>query len=54
MTTPLSLPPEPRLRHDLRRRHMTMIALGGCIGAGLFVGSRVVIQSAARQRAFRF
>ena len=34
------------LRHTLRQRHMTMIALGGVIGAGLFVGSRVVIQSA--------
>jgi GABA permease len=34
------------LRHTLRQRHMTMIALGGVIGAGLFVGSRVVIQAA--------
>jgi GABA permease len=34
------------LRHTLRRRHMTMIALGGVIGAGLFVGSGVVIKSA--------
>ena len=34
------------MRHALRRRHMTMIALGGVIGAGLFVGSGVVIQSA--------
>jgi GABA permease len=32
---------------------MTMIALGGCIGAGLFVGSRVVIQSAGRRPASR-
>lgn len=31
------------LRHGLKRRHMTMIALGGVIGAGLFVGSGVVI-----------
>jgi len=37
--------PEPGLHHVLRRRHMTMIALGGVIGAGLFVGSRVVIQA---------
>src|ERR671939_1490516 len=34
------------LQHGLRRRHMTMIAIGGGIGAGLFVGSGVVIQSA--------
>ena len=34
------------LQHGLRRRHMTMIAIGGVIGAGLFVGSGVVMQSA--------
>jgi GABA permease len=34
------------LRRALRRRHMQMIALGGVIGAGLFVGSGVVISSA--------
>ena len=34
------------LQHGLKQRHMTMIALGGVIGAGLFVGSGVVIQSA--------
>jgi GABA permease len=34
------------LQHSLKRRHMTMIAIGGVIGAGLFVGSGVVIQSA--------
>jgi len=33
------------LRHNLRPRHMTMIALGGVIGAGLFVGSGVVIKA---------
>ena len=32
------------LQHSLKQRHMTMIALGGVIGAGLFVGSGVVIQ----------
>jgi len=37
---------EPALRRTLAQRHMTMIALGGVIGAGLFVGSRVVIQAA--------
>jgi GABA permease len=34
------------LRRTLRTRHMQMIALGGVIGAGLFVGSGVVIQAA--------
>jgi GABA permease len=34
-----------QLRRTLRRRHMQMIALGGVIGAGLFVGSGVVVQA---------
>jgi GABA permease len=34
------------LQKGLKRRHMTMIAMGGVIGAGLFVGSGVVMQSA--------
>ena len=29
----------PELQKGLRQRHMTMISLGGVIGAGLFVGS---------------
>ena len=33
------------LRKTLKMRHMRMIALGGVIGAGLFVGSGVVIQA---------
>jgi GABA permease len=37
---------ESGLQRSLKRRHMTMIALGGVIGAGLFVGSREVISSA--------
>jgi GABA permease len=45
---------EGGLRHSLRRRHMTMIALGGVIGAGLFVGSKVVIQSAGPAAAVSF
>jgi GABA permease len=34
------------LRRDLRTRHVTMLALGGTIGAGLFVGSGAVIADA--------
>ncbi|MEU0134684.1 amino acid permease [Streptomyces sp. NPDC006296] len=33
-----SAPPEP-LAHGLKQRHLTMLGLGGVIGAGLFVGS---------------
>jgi GABA permease len=42
------------LRHTLKQRHISMIALGGVIGAGLFVGSRVVIQSAGPAAAISF
>jgi GABA permease len=34
------------LRAGLRRRHMTMLAIGGAVGAGLFVGSGAVINTA--------
>ncbi|MFG3506137.1 amino acid permease [Streptomyces sp. NPDC047821] len=36
--TPLAPAPEP-LSHGLKQRHLTMLGLGGVIGAGLFVGS---------------
>ncbi len=52
-TAPANAPPPDSgdiapsgLRRTLRTRHMQMIALGGVIGAGLFVGSGVVVQSA--------
>ena len=32
-----------QLQKGLRQRHMTMISLGGVIGAGLFVGSGAVM-----------
>ncbi|WP_067833439.1 amino acid permease [Actinomadura kijaniata] len=34
------------LQAGLRRRHMTMLAIGGAVGAGLFVGSGNVIRTA--------
>ena len=36
----------PELHKGLKQRHLTMIAIGGVIGAGLFVGSGVVLQTA--------
>ena len=33
----------PQLQKGLQQRHMTMISLGGVIGAGLFVGSGAVM-----------
>ncbi len=42
-----ALPAEaPTLSQSLRRRHITMIAIGGIIGAGLFVGSSAAIAAA--------
>ncbi|WP_406329975.1 amino acid permease [Streptomyces sp. NBC_00203] len=36
----------PGLKHGLKQRHLSMIALGGVIGAGLFVGSGAGIAAA--------
>ncbi|MET0695620.1 MAG: amino acid permease [Propionibacteriaceae bacterium] len=38
--------PPTELKKGLKQRHLTMIAMGGVIGAGLFVGSGVVIGEA--------
>ncbi|MEI2777884.1 MAG: hypothetical protein V9G19_18370 [Tetrasphaera sp.] len=38
------------LHQGLKQRHLTMIAIGGVIGAGLFVGSGVVINEDRARR----
>src|SRR3977135_2239360 len=48
------LNPAAQLRKTLQRRHMEMIALGGVIGAGLFVGSGVVIGAAGPAAGISF
>jgi GABA permease len=41
-----SRPANGELQKGLKQRHLTMIAIGGVIGAGLFVGSGAVIKEA--------
>ena len=42
---PVQTEHDPRLKRALKTRHISMLALGGVIGAGLFVGSSAVIAS---------
>lgn len=35
---------EKKLHKTIKRRHLHMIAIGGCVGAGLFVGSGGALQ----------
>lgn len=49
MTTPVLIPTgtePPRLRGTMRPRHITMLAMGGVIGSGLFIGSGAGIKVA--------
>ncbi|MET1113790.1 MAG: amino acid permease [Comamonas sp.] len=44
--SPSTAPPEPGLRRSLKARHLSMIAIGGSIGTGLFVASGATISQA--------
>ena len=44
----------PALSHGLKQRHLSMIALGGVIGAGLFVGSGAGIAAAEYSHTAEF
>ncbi|BDD81371.1 lysine-specific permease [Tsukamurella pulmonis] len=46
MSSPLGITPDPALRKGLQSRHISMIALGGAIGTGLFVASGATIHDA--------
>ena len=41
---------EGHLQQGLKRRHMTMISLGGIIGTGLFVGTGPILNQAGPGR----
>ncbi len=43
---PSSVPPQQELRRRLSQRQLTMLAIGGAIGVGLFLGSGFTIQLA--------
>ena len=43
-------PDDESLKKGLKQRHLTMIAIGGVIGAGLFVGSGAIMVRSGRRR----
>ncbi|WHY59082.1 amino acid permease [Peribacillus simplex] len=45
---------QPKLKKELKIRHITMISLGGIIGAGLFVGSGPLINTAGPGSIFSY
>jgi GABA permease len=51
---PTETPAGGSLQRTLQTRHMRMIALGGVIGAGLFVGSGVVVRAAGPAAVLSF
>ncbi|MDR2242355.1 MAG: lysine transporter, partial [Providencia alcalifaciens] len=44
--TTTSMSGGPRLRRELKARHLAMIAIGGSIGTGLFVASGATVAQA--------
>lgn len=42
-TTPSGLPEQPALQRTLSNRHIQLMAMGGAIGTGLFMGSGKII-----------
>ncbi|WP_044507293.1 amino acid permease [Gordonia sp. KTR9] len=46
MSSPLGITPDETLRKGLQSRHISMLALGGAIGTGLFVASGATISDA--------
>lgn len=53
-SVPEASPEASGLCQGLKQRHMTLISIGGTIGAGLFVGSGVVINTAGPAAIFSF
>ena len=45
---------QPELKKELKIRHITMISLGGIIGAGLFIGSGSLINTAGPGSIFSY